>query len=430
VDCDWTLKTSTKYKNVNKSKLSKKTKKLKMFFPEPKYQGGSVFNPSSYDCNNCCGGGDGAQGTTGPAGPAAPVVPSVAFSVAVLTNQALPALTNTIIAFDSEIYDTNSFFNPTAVTVGGIPAYSFKPTIEGYYQFNATVNTDTINGAHDTIVSLFKNGVLYKRGMQLNSYPVSAAISANVSVSMYLNGSTDYVSIAAYLSVAGFVAGSSNPALTHFDGFLTANGQVGATGPVGPAGGGDVYLAAANTFTNTNTFQTIVPSNNTFLNGTSTSPWGGLWALGVACRNGIAGIFSGNRYNINWTGSQAELWIDATNLGNITLQTYPAYGSSGNSGSAGGQYVFYSVGAIKTCTGTTASIAVPAATGGFIRTIDFPAGYFASIQSFTFSAVTNSSTTDKADIRCVSFPGVASASLQIYSGVGTNMVVSWTAIGL
>jgi hypothetical protein len=39
---------------------------------------------------------------------------------------------------------------------------------------------------------------------------------------------------------------------------------------------------------------------------------------GVASRAGVAGVFSGNCFNINWTGSP-QLWIDATNLGTISV---------------------------------------------------------------------------------------------------------------
>jgi hypothetical protein len=41
-------------------------------------------------------------------------------------------------------------------------------------------------------------------------------------------------------------------------------------------------------------------------------------ALGVRCRTGVSGAFSGSSFLINWTGS-AQLWIDSTNVGNITL---------------------------------------------------------------------------------------------------------------
>ena len=39
---------------------------------------------------------------------------------------------------------------------------------------------------------------------------------------------------------------------------------------------------------------------------------------GYACKAGQTGAFSGNGFNINWTGSAAQLWIDTVNLGTIT----------------------------------------------------------------------------------------------------------------
>jgi hypothetical protein len=41
-------------------------------------------------------------------------------------------------------------------------------------------------------------------------------------------------------------------------------------------------------------------------------------ATGITGKAGTSGAFS-NPFNINWTGSDAELWIDAVNLGNIAL---------------------------------------------------------------------------------------------------------------
>ena len=203
-----------------------------MFFPEPKNQG-NVFNASSYDCNNCCGGGNGAQGPAGPPGTSAPTIPSVAFSVNA-NAQTLPANVATIVAFNIEEYDTNSFFNPTSATVGGIPAYSFKPTIAGYYQVNSAVNINpNSTAAHDTLINLYKNGVEFKRGFQLNALAVGV-LGCGVSASVYLNGSTDYLSISVFSTIIATI--SPNGPQTYFDGFLTANGQVGPTGPAGPAG--------------------------------------------------------------------------------------------------------------------------------------------------------------------------------------------------
>ena len=45
---------------------------------------------------------------------------------------------------------------------------------------------------------------------------------------------------------------------------------------------------------------------------------GSVGALGYQTRSGRTGSFPGNVFNINWTGS-AQLWIDTTNVGTITL---------------------------------------------------------------------------------------------------------------
>lgn len=42
-------------------------------------------------------------------------------------------------------------------------------------------------------------------------------------------------------------------------------------------------------------------------------------STGYRCRTGTAGTYPGNVYNINWTGSNAQLWIDVTNVGTFQL---------------------------------------------------------------------------------------------------------------
>jgi hypothetical protein len=81
--------------------------------------------------------------------------------------------------------------------------------------------------------------------------------------------------------------------------------------------------------TNTLAFSTAatermrITSGGLILFGTTSTPWnvaGSVTASGYACRAGQTGAFSGNGFNINWTGS-AALWIDTTNLGNIQVSS-------------------------------------------------------------------------------------------------------------
>ena len=46
---------------------------------------------------------------------------------------------------------------------------------------------------------------------------------------------------------------------------------------------------------------------------------GAVNALGYASRSGSAGSFSGNVYNLFWTGSAVQMWIDTGNLGTISI---------------------------------------------------------------------------------------------------------------
>jgi hypothetical protein len=48
---------------------------------------------------------------------------------------------------------------------------------------------------------------------------------------------------------------------------------------------------------------------------------GTVTANGYAARAGLGGAASGNMFNVNWTGSEAALWLDASNLGKIWVVT-------------------------------------------------------------------------------------------------------------
>jgi hypothetical protein len=365
---------------------------------------------------------NGQIGPTGATGLAGASGTPLKIFTALASASTLPAGTADIIWPLTAVQNTDGYFNSSTNT--------FTPLIAGNYMCSAVLNitypyTGIIPPVQNANVQIFKNGNTAGATAGFLQWTPGSGGTMTVAGSVIpMNGTTDSL----YLNVNN---GGSTVTINIVGGNVSFYliGGSGPQGATGPAGGGDVYLANANVFTNTNTFQTIVPANNTYTNGTSALPWNSLFALGRACRSGFSGVFSGNSFNINWTGTQAQLYIDNTNIGTVVTQTQNQFATISNSGSAGGQMYYYTNGGIKTCTGTTATIAVPSATGGFSRTIDFPGGYFASIQSFQFSAVTNSSSTDKADIRCSSFPSTAGATMVIYSGVGTNMVVSWTAIG-
>jgi len=114
-----------------------------------------------------------------------------AFSAYLSANQSMTQNVFTKVAIDTEEFDTASCFNNTGSTVGGIPAYAFKPTVAGYYQVNAT------NYAYTTVTGIvcyiYKNGTAIKGGWGTTASAVASAL-------IYMNGSTDYIESYSYLN--------------------------------------------------------------------------------------------------------------------------------------------------------------------------------------------------------------------------------------
>ena len=123
-----------------------------------------------------------------------------AFSAYVNGNQTISNLTFTKAQFNAEVFDTNSNFNNTGSTVGGVPAYAFLPTVAGYYL--VTFSTSLYGGSSTTAVGLsqlYKNGASYKGASTTTGasgfYPYSVGTSL-----VYMNGTTDYLDVYVYYS--------------------------------------------------------------------------------------------------------------------------------------------------------------------------------------------------------------------------------------
>jgi hypothetical protein len=113
------------------------------------------------------------------------------------------------VIFNSEDFDTANCYDTTAAR--------FTPTVAGYYQINATVLS--ASGASAVgLVSIFRNGTEFKRGLQLNLAAGSLAFGLGVSGLVYCNGTTDFVEINVFFSGAGVTADTGG--VTYFDGFL------------------------------------------------------------------------------------------------------------------------------------------------------------------------------------------------------------------
>ena len=113
-----------------------------------------------------------------------------AFSVTMSANQSVTTSTYTQVQFNTEDFDTASCYNNTGATVGSIPAYSFLPNVAGYYQVSAAIFPNTTVTALNC--AIYKNGTIFKTNG-------GTTTSAELSVLIYLNGSTDYISVFGYL---------------------------------------------------------------------------------------------------------------------------------------------------------------------------------------------------------------------------------------
>lgn len=86
----------------------------------------------------------------------------------------------TVIKYDVAVSDSTSWYNNTTGR--------FTPTAAGWYQISAGARL--YNGASEVSIALRKNGttILYNGGLGGYAY-------GNVSMAVYMNGSTDYVDV-------------------------------------------------------------------------------------------------------------------------------------------------------------------------------------------------------------------------------------------
>ena len=107
-----------------------------------------------------------------------------AFSAYANSNQSFSATVATKVLFQVEEFDTNNNFASSR----------FTPTVAGYYQVNAAVESVFSVAPAYYLIQIFKNGAVYKYGA---NYPAgtSAYPCGFVSGLVYCNGSTDYIEI-------------------------------------------------------------------------------------------------------------------------------------------------------------------------------------------------------------------------------------------
>jgi hypothetical protein len=107
-----------------------------------------------------------------------------AFSAYKSSAQTPTTQTYTKLLFETEEFDTNNNFASSR----------FTPTVAGHYQINASALWGA--NTYATLV-IYKNGSIYKQ-----SGGGSALSAVNISSTIYMNGTTDYVEAYIYMEVA------------------------------------------------------------------------------------------------------------------------------------------------------------------------------------------------------------------------------------
>jgi hypothetical protein len=130
-----------------------------------------------------------------------------AFSAILATNQSVTSATFTKVALATEEFDTNLNYDTSL--------YRFTPTVAGYYQFLYGLNSNT--AVTQINVVLYKNGTQFKGTFAADATATSQG--AYGSSLVYMNGSTDYVELYAYL-VGTTPAINNSSAYSYFQGYL------------------------------------------------------------------------------------------------------------------------------------------------------------------------------------------------------------------
>lgn len=125
------------------------------------------------------------------------------------------AATDVKVQFDTKEFDTSSNYDATT-------NFRFTAPIAGFYYFVAVtsfaVNADGTEGW----AILYKNGVAFKRGAQLQS-GAAAGVSMAPTVSGLLQlNATDYIEVFAHWNGGSNVAGNTSASLTYFMGYLVS----------------------------------------------------------------------------------------------------------------------------------------------------------------------------------------------------------------
>ena len=126
------------------------------------------------------------------------------FSAYLSSIQSVTTSTYSKVQINSVIFDTSSAFNTST--------FRYTPLVAGYYQINGAINPNTTTTSLTALI--YKNGVAVSAGQ-------GTSASATTSTIVFLNGSTDYIELYAYLvGVTPAIYGASNNPYTIFSASL------------------------------------------------------------------------------------------------------------------------------------------------------------------------------------------------------------------
>lgn len=118
--------------------------------------------------------------------------------------QSLSAAVYTKMVMPTVEFDSHNCFNNTASakTMNGVtvPAYAFFPKIAGYYEAKIQLLFNANAGSYEMIAAIYKSTI--EQGWSIKTTVAGARSSVEVSTTVYLNGTTDYLEPYGYVSVA------------------------------------------------------------------------------------------------------------------------------------------------------------------------------------------------------------------------------------
>jgi len=262
-------------------------------------------------------GSTGPQGNQGVQGAAAGVNPSNYITQAKLANnQTIPTGTDTVVAFGSADFDPQGWLN-----TGN---YKITPNVAGYYEITSSVDMPTMNYSGQTNLQLRKNDnsiTITQEPSGNGASPVSLVATRTI----YLNGSTDYITASVWQGSGGNITLSTGigiwitVTLISY-GINGAQGAQGATGPQGLTGvqGNQGVQGAIGPQGNQGVQGAIGPQGNQGVQG-STGPQGYQGVQGATGPQGNQGV-QGSTGPQGLTGAQGNQGVQGA-----TGNYQPAY---------------------------------------------------------------------------------------------------------